>query len=409
MSVINLPENKDILLLATAFIARVIFFVFGIYQDANFTVKYTDIDYFVFHDASGYVYTGLSPYLRDTYRYTPLLSWLLVPNYYLNWLHFGKLLFVIFDLLSGVIIKKLLSSQGIKISSTKILILSSIWLLNPMVITISTRGNAESVLCFLVLLSLYYLQTGNYLLSGLVYGLSIHFKIYPIIYSLPIAIYIFHRPNWFKNLFIIGLTTLITIIFSGALMYSVYGTEFLEEAYFYHIYRTDHRHNFSIWNILLYFDSAINDSTGLSKFAFIPQMLIVISISFLEWNNFTFLNLLKVLFMQTFAFVTFNKVCTSQYFIWYLIFLPFPLANTTIKQFKGVLMIIVWAIAQAVWLYQAYLLEFEGQSTFVPGIFTGSILFFVGNIWILGQFIQDFKTSNLVSNQLTKIVIKKSN
>ncbi|EDO17922.1 hypothetical protein Kpol_1010p38 [Vanderwaltozyma polyspora DSM 70294] len=393
------------LLLISAFVLRLVFYVYGIYQDANFQVKYTDIDYFVFHDAAMYVYHGASPYLRDTYRYTPLLSWLLSFNFHLNWFDFGKLLFVLFDLFSGIIIMKLIK-QNSKISNSKLLILSSIWLLNPMVITISTRGNAESVLSFLILLSIYYLQKGKYILSGLVYGLSIHFKIYPIIYSLPIALYIYRTPKWFSKLLKMGLSTLITTIMLGYMMYSIYGQEFLEHSYIYHFYRSDHRHNFSLWNILLYFDSAINNTnsttfTSLSKFAFLPQLLMTFTVSILVYYNPTFLTLLKVLFVETFAFVTYNKVCTSQYFIWYLIFLPFLLVNTTISKQKGIVMILVWVITQAAWLSQGYLLEFKGENVFFPGIFITAVAFFLGNIWLLGQCIQDIKGSAKIQSKKT--------
>ncbi|AJR70190.1 Gpi14p [Saccharomyces cerevisiae YJM1273] len=397
-------EEWDLTVLS--FLVRVGFFLFGIYQDANFKVRYTDIDYFVFHDAAKYVYEGKSPYARDTYRYTPLLSWLLVPNHYFGWFHLGKVIFVIFDLVTGLIIMKLLNQA---ISRKRALILESIWLLNPMVITISTRGNAESVLCCLIMFTLFFLQKSRYTLAGILYGLSIHFKIYPIIYCIPIAIFIYYNKRnqgprtQLTSLLNIGLSTLATLLGCGWAMYKIYGYEFLDQAYLYHLYRTDHRHNFSVWNMLLYLDSANkeNGESNLSRYAFVPQLLLVLVTGCLEWWNPTFDNLLRVLFVQTFAFVTYNKVCTSQYFVWYLIFLPFYLSRTHIGWKKGLLMATLWVGTQGIWLSQGYYLEFEGKNVFYPGLFIASVLFFLTNVWLLGQFITDIKipTQPTVSNK----------
>lgn len=140
-----------------AIILRIGFFLFGLYQDEYMPVKYTDIDYLVFSDASHYVCQGQSPYLRETYRYTPILAMMLLPNNWGPiWYSFGKVLFMIGDLVTGVLIAKLLSREkNLSKSKSKRLILSSLWLLNPMVITISTRGSSESILTVLIMLSLY--------------------------------------------------------------------------------------------------------------------------------------------------------------------------------------------------------------------------------------------------------------
>lgn len=381
-------------------ILRLGFFSYGIYQDLHFEVKYTDIDYFVFNDAAGYVFEDASPYLRDTYRYTPLLSWLLLPNFYSQWIHFGKILFVLFDLLTGIIITKILKTWC---SGSRLLILSSIWLLNPMVITISTRGNAESVLCFLIMCSLYYLQKEKFIISGLLFGLSIHFKIYPIIHALPISVYIFQgyqKRGWFYKLVKIGYSAIIGLLVPTYLMHQLYGFEYLEHAYFYHFSRTDHRHNFSVWNLLLLLNSAeIKSFNGIdfAKFAFIPQLLVCTMVVYLQTRNPSFQSMLDVLFLQTFSFVTYNKVCTSQYFIWYLVLLPSFLSNTVLTVKEGIKYIVIWILSQAIWLSQAYLLEFKGMNVFFPNLFIGNLVFFMGNIYILSVFISDVKKRKIIS------------
>jgi len=90
-----------------------------------------------------------------------------------------------------------------------------------------------------------------------------------------------------------------------------YGSPFLEHSYFYHLTRIDHRHNFSPYNTLLYLNSSPNaqSSIKLERLAFIPQILlsaVMIPIALAKKD------LASTMLAQTFAFVTFNKVCTSQ-------------------------------------------------------------------------------------------------
>ena len=81
-------------------LTRIGLLLYGGFQDSISSVKYTDIDYFVYSDAAALVAQGRSPYDRSTYRYTPLLAWLLVPNAVCNstW---GKVLFSSADLLAA--------------------------------------------------------------------------------------------------------------------------------------------------------------------------------------------------------------------------------------------------------------------------------------------------------------------
>lgn len=403
---------NSIQIIIVSILLRIGFFLFGIYQDNYMTVKYTDIDYLVFSDAASYVNQGKSPYLRETYRYTPLLAWILVPNSWSTyWYNFGKLIFVISDIITGIIIVKLLKSLK-NVSENKSIILSGIWLLNPMVITISTRGSSESVLTVMIMLSVYYLQKQKVILSSIFLGLLIHFKIYPIIYLPSILLYLsnsskplldFPIVRWvnvtnIKYLFF----TCITLASLNLLMYYIYGYEFLYHSYLYHLTRLDHRHNFSIYNVSLYYKSAklFNDESGnlvsyvinnLEKLSFLPQMLIS---SILIPLFFARSNLVSSLFLQTFTFVLFNKVITSQYFIWFLIFLPQYLSTSkllTTHRYKGCFLLGLWIISQATWLYFAYNLEFLGINTFDNGLLYSSVFFYLSNCYILGELISDVK------------------
>lgn len=71
---------------------RLFLILYGEWQDAHLEVRYTDIDYFVFSDAAALMASGKSPYERSTYRYSPLIAFLLMPNsvFHRSW---GKFIF----------------------------------------------------------------------------------------------------------------------------------------------------------------------------------------------------------------------------------------------------------------------------------------------------------------------------
>ncbi|KAI8956490.1 glycosyltransferase family 50 protein, partial [Daldinia sp. FL1419] len=415
-------------LFAAATILRATMLIYGLWQDANSPLKYTDIDYLVFTDAARFTFasTSASPYTRETYRYTPLLAWLLYPTTWPGtvWFSFGKVLFAASDILAGYLIICVLQGPAMRMPEDRACRYASIWLLNPMVATISTRGSSEGLLGVLVMALLWAVLEKRIVLAGVLLGLGVHFKIYPFIYAPAVVwwmdtqqmgrgtnthqrveklgkstsrattlldkVMAFITPERIS----LALISLGTFLVLNAIMYTLYGMPFLTHTFLHHVSRIDHRHNFSPYNILLYLTSA-HPSTTLIKaesVAFLPQL--VLSTIFIPVAGAK-KDLPTTMLAQTFAFVTFNKVCTSQYFLWYMVFLPLYLPNSSFFQSPrlGLSALGLWVATQGLWLQQAYNLEFLGFSTFVPGLWALSLVFFLVNCWILGIIIGDLDRS----------------
>lgn len=81
---------RSLLLISAVF--RVVLILYGEWQDEHLEVRYTDVDYFVFSDAAALMASGKSPYERSTYRYSPLIAFLLMPNSFLHQ-SWGKFIF----------------------------------------------------------------------------------------------------------------------------------------------------------------------------------------------------------------------------------------------------------------------------------------------------------------------------
>ena len=178
--------------LVLSFVLRIILTIYGQCQGKDVVVKYTDIDYSVFTDAAGHVVQGESPYLRSTFRYTPLLAWLLTPNILLHNV-FGKVLFVIFDIAAGYLIYKIVCLRGYAWRTA--MYCAWTWLLNPLPMVVSSRGNAEPILVVLILITIYFVLQKKVAIAAVFYAIAVHFKIYPIIYSLPLFLLVGDEEN----------------------------------------------------------------------------------------------------------------------------------------------------------------------------------------------------------------------
>ena len=216
---------------------------------------------------------------------------------------------------------------------------ASIWLLNPMVAAISTRGSSEGLLGVMVVALLWAVTHRRMVLAGVLLGLAVHFKIYPFIYASSIVWYLespsstpkgssslTSRSSYLSQLkpflnparITLAVSSLVTFTVLNILMYSLYGQPFLQHTYLHHLTRIDHRHNFSPYSTLLYLSSSTPKSANPGSFlrvlkfeslAFIPQLgLSAVLIPLVLGRK----DLPGTMLAQTWAFVGLNKVCTSQ-------------------------------------------------------------------------------------------------
>lgn len=372
---------------------RLILLIYGEWQDRYFEVKFTDIDYYVFTDGASFVVNGSSPFKRHTYRYTPFLAYLLIPNICLHPL-WGKLLFSFFDVYTSYLIYEI---SKIRLNNLSSLCCALLWLYNPLPAVVSTRGNAESIMSCLILLTIKFLQNNKIFYAGLVFGFSVHFKLYPIIYSLSIYLTLSDKsgkngikkisyllPNKKHFTFIGGSS--ITFILPTFLAFKMYKMEYIDAAFLYHLTRKDIRHNFSPFFYLLYLIDEENYS-WLPFLTFLPQMVLLIfsSLTFSNKKNLSF-----CIFIQTVIFVTLNKVCTSQYFLWYFCLMPIIIPFLNISVRKGLLLFLSWVFGQALWLFFAFQLEFKGINSFLF-LWLSSIIFYLINFWVIKELIISYK------------------
>ncbi|KAJ8773868.1 hypothetical protein K2173_009299 [Erythroxylum novogranatense] len=414
--------NIHTLLLFSA-IFRLILIMYGEWQDAHLEVRYTDVDYIVFSDAAALMASGQSPYKRTTYRYSPLLALLLTPNSIIHH-SWGKFFFSTSDLLVGLFIHNILKQREVP----EVLCLYSVmlWLLNPFTFTIGTRGNCEPIVCAMVLWIFICLMNGKVIQAATWYGLLVHFRIYPIIYALPIILCLDRQflqygqkpllMNWkpiqnkthqygmkfssqynvsaalrdvfTKERIMFGLVSGTVFILCTALFFYMYGWEFLNEALLYHLTRTDPRHNFSIYFYHLYLHYEHEFSLMEKLFSFIPQLIIQVVFVCCFAQDLPFCT-----FLQTMAFVAFNKVITAQYFVWFFCLLPLILPWSKMKlKWEGIYCMLLWIGAQTHWLMWGYLLEFKGKNVLIQ-LWLASLVFMVANTIVLIMFIRGHRYS----------------
>ncbi|CAL5331665.1 unnamed protein product [Camellia sinensis] len=408
-------------------VLRLLLIVYGEWQDTHMGVRYTDVDYLVFSDAASLMASGQSPYKRTTCRYSPLIAFLLIPNSIIH-RSWGKFLFSVSDLLVGLFIRNILKLRGVPENLSTLSVM--IWLFNPFTFTIGTRGNCEPIVCAMFLWIIICLMNGNLLQAALWYGLVVHLRIYPIIYVLPIILVLdplhsrsHKKPaltEWsssnsksaqnfsvkkvtVKYRLWVALTSMLTrerlmfglisgsvfVVCTGIFFY-LYCWEFWHEALLYHLTRTDPRHNFSIYFYHIYLHYEHEFSVLEKLISFLPQFIVQLALVLRFAQDLPF-----CFFVQTAAFVSFNKVITAQYFVWFFCLLPLILPWSNMKlTWEGLSSIFIWMGAQTHWLMWGYLLEFKGKNVFRQ-LWASSLVFLAANTFILIRIVLRHRFSPL--------------
>lgn len=378
---------------------------YGEVHDRLSVVQYTDIDYRVFTDAARHMLSGSSPYDRHTYRYTPLLAALLTPNLFLHpaW---GKLLFAVVDICVALLIRFLVIAQGSAPHVATWCLMA--WVYNPLAIVIATRGNADSISAMFVLATLLLLEKQYFLLAGVMHGLAIHVRLYPIAFSLAMYLSVHKdrhislmkeafcgnavkqllsdlKPTW--NHFKLVLACAATLGSFTGVCYSLYGYRFLYESLLYHLGRRDIRHNFSVYFYLQYLGSDVPAGLTQRVLTFMPQLILLLALS---WAYGCRRDLPFCILSQAIVMVAYNPVLTSQYFVWFLSLVPPCLPWLSLSCHQATAIAALWLAAQLAWLLPAYWLEFRGQDTFVY-IWLQGIALFCANVAVLGRFIRAYQ------------------
>lgn len=386
-------------------VIRVLFSIYSVIHDKYFRLAYTDIDYKVYTYAAKQVLALRSPYEQQPYRYSPVIAYILTPNILVHPI-WGKLLASVADVALAYCIYRVV--HLVYNNQKKALLCAQLWLYNPFPVIICSRGNIDAVSSVCVLLTLLYQLKQNYFASGAFLALSVHLRLYPIIFLLPLLITAGRysaedslKLTYQSKLKLVASFAVVLAALTGAFYY-VYGFKFIDASIIYHVFRVDTRHNFSLYSYLQYLDPFVPDiisknfplmdaKTTKALLMLVPSAAVIATAS-LKYNTLNHLPF--AFFCSAFTLVLFNKVVTAQYFIWYLSLLPLFLPSVVLSTKKVAAIVSLWSLTQAAWYLAAYLLEFQGYDTYAL-TYAAAISFFSVNVGILCIFINSYNDQHV--------------
>lgn len=425
-------------------------------------VSYTDVDYSVYTDAAHLLQQGHSPYDRHTYRYTPFLAVLLAHLHSIFGPNGGRYLFCAVDTLCGYMVLKFRQCQRTNANDSTNSDPSTTpqdalwWLYNPLAINICTRGSAEPLVALLpVLCTLWIVTKGGgsattynpsgsgmdgriggrtrhscrrAVVAGLVHGVAVHAKLYPVIHTLSYAAYLAgplpppspslptpkgkkdpHTSSpssssgmagttahmllrWVRHLLqsppalLFGVSSVLSFSALTLVAVACYGTRAWEEGFAYHLSRLDHRHNYSShWYWIYLFQGKVAAQGGPSAIArFVGPALLLPQAVLLLYTSLGLAphNPPLALFVQTYIFVALNKVITAQYFVWHLSLLPLCADQLVWNTNYVRLSLLAIVGSTGLWLFAAYTLELQNRPSHRI-VWMASLAFFAAHVTLL--------------------------
>lgn len=364
--------------LILAFLIRCIFICLGLYMSDPPALSMTDIDYLVVWDG---LCLSSVPSERPTYRYSPVLKLMLWPI--CKWPAYGKVFYALLDIIFGLFAYKITGYNRR---------IYYLWLLNPFIIALSVRGSFDTVVQVLIAWMLLSLKRSKYLASGLILGVAIHLRIYPIVFTPFITIYaLFNRRLVGKELLtgaIHGMSFLFGMLVSlttATVISMLMDNGYLSAGLFYHIAgRVDHRHNLSIlWGAQLACSKGKEffcwPFAKLFQITILTTLIIrrILALSVSASNEtrqgqsifktrYLYYQLINDLDDACRSFVVFNSVVTAQYFSW--TFATSTLSSKTKLNKAAYLKASIFIVSLGLSLGISGALEFFGNTKYLSAI-----------------------------------------
>lgn len=399
-------------------IARAFFLLTGELLDAYGPLSFTDRDFTVFMDAASLVWQSASPYNHSGFRYPPIIAHVLalitagasIPIA-------AKIFFTMCDLLCGYLQLQMLLANPVhsdvhirrrgeaeaeqmplnqrhnempseysqEVNETSgLLVPAMLWLLNPLPMQISTRGNFDAVQGVFVLFALHKAKQCRHMLhpsskrtspdvssvlaaaaAGASLGIAAHVRLYPCAFGLSILLYLPGRSC--KAVY--ALAGFVTFSLLGQLSLAAYGWEYVDNALLNHLQRTDTKHNYSPFFYPEYLRAAVPicaPSWMLTAASSCKWLLLLLIGVWIGPSDATF-----ACFLQSFTFVALNSHYTLQYVLWFLVLAPPAVGRRAWiedNRFARWLLppVCAWLTSLIVlWGVNAYRLEEMGQSVHV--------------------------------------------